>query len=282
MAAYLLVLSMCIIVVAGRMVMLRCTTSPSIGTLVIMVREMGTDLVIFIELLVMIVVGFCFALVGLAAMQSEAGDLGLLGFGADGASGASGERADGGDGAAHRMLKLKPRPTTSSSEDDGSRLDRTWFASTSPFMMPVWAVLGNMDVEAIEESIMFGAPLMWIYTLIATVVLVNLLVAMFSDTYSRIKENSETEYCHLRYVFVFSYRYLTDPIPPPLNLPFSLWRLGRDLLGIGDVGARRLQESHDVPEEPHHWSGVIDPNKVSLTEAYMQRFLETKRQSGGD
>jgi hypothetical protein len=174
--------------------------------------------------------------------------------------------------------------------------------------------------------------LMWIYTLIATVVLVNLLVAMFSDTYSRIKENSETEYCHLRYVFVYSYRHLTDPIPPPLNLPFSLWQLGRDLLGISDVGSG--DASQPVPEEPHHWSRVIDqdwsgqdsspgtndpsketsaPNhmdhgspqqqaykranihdtrsttqasfrgglkaQVSLTEAYMQRFLETKRQS---
>ena len=39
---------------------------------------------------------------------------------------------------------------------------------------------------------------MWLYILISSVVLVNLLVAMFSDTYARIKESSELEYTYLR------------------------------------------------------------------------------------
>ena len=39
---------------------------------------------------------------------------------------------------------------------------------------------------------------MWLYILIASIVLVNLLVAMFADTYTRIKESSELEYTYLR------------------------------------------------------------------------------------
>ena len=41
--------------------------------------------------------------------------------------------------------------------------------------------------------------LIWIYVLIGSIVLVNLLVAMFADTYARVKEASELEYMYSRY-----------------------------------------------------------------------------------
>ena len=178
----------------------------------------------------------------------------------------------------------------------------SWLKSTSPFMMPVWAMLGSFDTEAIEEKVLFGAPLMWVYTLIVTVVLVNLLVAMFSDTYTRIKvngrrierarpgyarpsvrraprrpaafgslqqENSEREYCHLRYVFVYSYRNLADPLPPPFNLPLALFRLAASL-----TGRAARAGSASAMEEIDHWRGAIENEKISLTELYLNKFLE--------
>ena len=39
-----------------------------------------------------------------------------------------------------------------------------------------------------------GALAMWCYIFLASIVMVNLLVAMFSDTYTKIKANSEIEY----------------------------------------------------------------------------------------
>ena len=51
--------------------------------------------------------------------------------------------------------------------------------------MPFWAIFGEFDVEELERAAPYSSPLMWLYVLLSNVVLVNLLVAMFSDTFSR-------------------------------------------------------------------------------------------------
>eukprot|EP00966_Prymnesium_polylepis_P180590 4182820-Prymnesium_polylepis.1 len=60
--------------------------------------------------------------------------------------------------------------------------------------MPLWALFGEFDIEALETDAPRSAPIMWIYVLVSNVVLVNLLVAMFSDTYSRVKGKADVEW----------------------------------------------------------------------------------------
>ena len=50
------------------------------------------------------------------------------------------------------------------------------------------------------SDVPFALPLMLAFVLLANVVLVNLLIAMFADTYSRIKKNAETEYHYQRFL----------------------------------------------------------------------------------
>ena len=61
-------------------------------------------------------------------------------------------------------------------------------------MMPLWAVFGYLDLVGLEQDIPWSSPILWLYALISGVVLVNLLVAMFADTYTRVLSASEMEY----------------------------------------------------------------------------------------
>lgn len=53
--------------------------------------------------------------------------------------------------------------------------------------MPFWAVFGDFDTTELQEMLPWSSWLVWVYVLISNVVLVNLLVAMFSDTYARVQ-----------------------------------------------------------------------------------------------
>ena len=57
-------------------------------------------------------------------------------------------------------------------------------------LVPVWAMFTDLELSHIMH-IPFALPLMLAFVLLANVVLVNLLIAMFADTYSRIKKTSE-------------------------------------------------------------------------------------------
>ena len=75
--------------------------------------------------------------------------------------------------------------------------------------------------------------LMWAYVLVANVVLVNLLIAMFSDTYSRIKKNAEIEYHYQRFLHVLSTFTSSTSTPPPFSLPWLVLQLiFRDFVAV--------------------------------------------------
>ena len=48
--------------------------------------------------------------------------------------------------------------------------------------------------------------------------LVNLLVAMFTDTYNKVFNNSEIEYKYQKYARIFLYKNVAHRIPPPFNV----------------------------------------------------------------
>jgi hypothetical protein len=64
-----------------------------------------------------------------------------------------------------------------------------------------------------------------VYVLISSVILVNLLVAMFSDTYSRVLEQAEEEFRYQRYQRMYTAQNVWAPSPPPFSLPSNLLKL---------------------------------------------------------
>jgi hypothetical protein len=84
---------------------------------------------------------------------------------------------------------------------------------------PMWALFGYYEPERYNWLV---SALMWSYCLIGSVVLVNLLVAMFADTYNKISEEAENEYIYLRCTRLFEFKDSILPLPPVLNLPFII------------------------------------------------------------
>ena len=88
------------------------------------------------------------------------------------------------------------------------------------------AMLGSFDETAVYAwNHEMGPLLLWIYALLSTVVLVNLLVAMMADTYTEVKSMSDEEwkFGRLHATIEAAGRYMA--VPPPLNLPATLLTL---------------------------------------------------------
>jgi hypothetical protein len=90
------------------------------------------------------------------------------------------------------------------------------------FSMPIWAFLGDFDRGAIEANTPSAQTLLWFYVLISNVVLVNVLIAMFSETYNRVSKGSRKEYCFQVAQRVFVSEQVLHRLPPPLSLPALL------------------------------------------------------------
>jgi len=220
--AFQLLLSIFGIFVPVRIVLFRSIQSKGVGVLVIMLTAMVLDdLLIFLEIFLLFTLGFSLTFLGIFAASPDEHD-----FAAE-------------NEVAHRLLRSTSSGYSSSPppppmeqaaamslpiEDGQSGSHWQVFMSTmdtsAPFTLPFWAVYGEMNLDRLDVP--FSSIIMWTYTLFSSIVLVNLLVAMFSDTYARIKANSELEFKYQKYVRVFQYLYVMHPVPPPFNMPFVL------------------------------------------------------------
>ena len=102
----------------------------------------------------------------------------------------------------------------------------------SPASVAAWAMHGEFEMSKIEswDNTWFGMGpwTLWVYVMISNVLLVNLLIAMMSETYSRVKENALTEWMFDRLGGVLEMVERMHVVPPPFSLPillhkFCLW-----------------------------------------------------------
>ena len=108
--------------------------------------------------------------------------------------------------------------------------------------IPIWAMFGEFDLQWTSDySGLVGQVTLWIYVLVSNVLLVNLLIAMMSDTYQEIKENADIEWKFSRVSSILEAIERTYPVPPPFSFPFLLARFVRWLM----FGAFRQGPSED-------------------------------------
>ena len=106
----------------------------------------------------------------------------------------------------------------------------------------MWAIFGEFDLELLQD-IPWSAALLWLYTFLSSIVLVNLLVAMFAETYNRVLSEAEQEHRYQKAVRVFQHRHAILALPPPFNLPiiafFALIALKDSLCSLPARARRR-------------------------------------------
>ena len=103
------------------------------------------------------------------------------------------------------------------------------FMSSGPFQAPFWAVYGEFgDLDGISRHGSFaGTGLMWVYAFVSEILLVNLLIAMMTETYTQIRKNATHEFRFQRILIIDEFMGTVYHIPPPLSLPFLIMHLAK-------------------------------------------------------
>ena len=65
--------------------------------------------------------------------------------------------------------------------------------------------------------------MLWVYAFTAQILLVNLLIAMMTETYTRIKKNASNEYQFQRILIVDEFMGSVFYMPPPFSMPFLMY-----------------------------------------------------------
>merc|ERR1719487_2698510 len=112
----------------------------------------------------------------------------------------------------------------------GSKMEEegTWDV-VSAAGIPFWSALGQpplLDVE--ETSPWVGTIMLWIYVFAAQLLLINLLIAMMSNTYQKYAVNAEKEFYFNKVASALEAKAFFA-VPPPFSLPLllcspSAWR----------------------------------------------------------
>ena len=161
------------------------------GILIISLEAMVVDIISWLEIFILCTAGICLAFKGLAHST----------------------------GTLHSHNSLNSLTHESLVE----WLQEDWYKPSSDLMRPLWAVFGEFGElggpEGLEKSLPWASPLLWMYTLVSSIVLTNLLVAMFADTYARVLASSEVEHRYQKAVRIFQHQHAMHTVPPPFNLP---------------------------------------------------------------
>ena len=143
--------------------------------------------------------------------------------------------------------------------------------SSEPLWSPFWSLYGSDNLHIMEEYIpydasilrLFAPTMLWLYMLLATIVLVNLLIAQMSRTYEDVMQDSKMRWQYARAELILEFKDSKAPLPPPLNI---VWVL------INDLPKALLKACGcDVVQT---WTGfkLIRPAKgPGLTQAMLQR-----------
>ncbi|XP_033115311.1 transient receptor potential cation channel subfamily M member 3-like [Anneissia japonica] len=106
------------------------------------------------------------------------------------------------------------------------------------FYQPYWHVYGELfldernpdcDVETCENGSMLVPLIMAIYLLFANILLINMLIAIFNNTFISVQQNALEIWKFQRYRIILEFR--ERPLfPPPLILISHFWQIGKELV----------------------------------------------------
>ncbi|KAM7535485.1 hypothetical protein Aperf_G00000091743 [Anoplocephala perfoliata] len=111
---------------------------------------------------------------------------------------------------------------------------------------------GNLvDLKSAEVTMTVGEMLLMIYHAMAIIVLVNMLIAMMSNSFQTIQNQADVEWKFARSKLWLGYFDEGSTLPPPLNTivsPKSLWRFVRGLFRLLICSSHSQPDDH--PKKP--------------------------------
>ncbi|VDN96675.1 unnamed protein product [Rodentolepis nana] len=115
---------------------------------------------------------------------------------------------------------------------------------------------GNLaDLKSAEVTMTVGEILLMIYHAMAIIVLVNMLIAMMSNSFQTIQNQADIEWKFARSKLWLGYFDEGSTLPPPLNTivsPKSIWRLGRGLIRLLICSSKSSNDDHSKTSSSYH------------------------------
>jgi len=110
---------------------------------------------------------------------------------------------------------------------------------TGSLLLPLWAIFGEFSssLAYINETSTIGLILLALYLLISQILMVNLLIAMMNDSYSRVKDSAEQEFKAAKHDLLVEYEE-NSWLPPPLNVIFLGYRFYKYIMSFSTCIAR--------------------------------------------
>ena len=135
---------------------------------------------------------------------------------------------------------------------------------SNPLWGPFWGVYGGFDISEPmtlehEPTTTLAPGLLWTYQFIATVVLVNLLIAQMADTYGRVTADGVIRWQFERAGLILEYKDGKPPLPPPFNVLCFLYYMGR-----GAMARCHGAVTGDVPTPAAGFKRVTDAMQQSI------------------
>jgi len=135
---------------------------------------------------------------------------------------------------------LRPRVLQQDSLGVG---EYNWYGFQEPVFQTLWAMMGdplppeNLFATHWSEGIntthyylrriWWALPLAYLWTIVSSVFVVNLLIAQMTSTYDSIRTRSNDFRLSQRVNLIVEYKDGHGPMPPPFNLLYSLWKRTR-------------------------------------------------------
>jgi ADP-ribose pyrophosphatase len=158
------------------------------------------------------------------------------------------------------------------------------------FFLPWWAMYGEFgelsDVSAAGSAV--GTAVLWTWAFCSQILLVNILIAMMTETYEKVKKNADNEWRYTRVFLVDEFAGTVYDVPSPISMPFLL----RD---FGHVGLAMLRRSDsfrylgcllgccaDEAGSESSTSGIFDTHSDLLTTSLKEEELSSISQAYPD
>ena len=209
------------------------------GVLVICIEQMMADLERFFEIYLIAFLAFSISMIGFGNVRTSVSNPNPHGI------------------AAVLRVLIRAR-----GQVDAHSYNESYFTYNGVFTIVAWSTFGWIEPNRFDNPV--AILTLWLYVLFVNVTLVNLLIAMFSDTYGRVSVNARKEYAFKRYMSLHIYQNIMVTTPPPLNAPYIIW------LGVRRLCGYRGRETRTNVASPSARVGV-GPQAEALARASLNR-----------
>ncbi|XP_077985316.1 short transient receptor potential channel 4-like [Glandiceps talaboti] len=149
-----------------------------------------------------------------------------------------------------------------------------------------WNLFGVINLKVLEVNANhaftegIGELLYALYHILGRIVLLNALIAMMSNTYTRIEENSDKEWKYSRAKLWMSYFENTGTIPPPFNVVPSIKTVYKLVLSVKYILCPRTRRRKE--KKQLHKIGKLKKEYQEVVQQLVLRYWADRRPGGSE